>query len=202
LDYSLSSDREVDMPEEMIPKPVPPGNVAVAAPASHGLPQAIREKRLHAARWILIAAGILWLGINGVLLLRVEQCVEGRVQSRVEEIRNQGKEAKRNSDEEIQWCAELRQHYFKVFGASAAVGVCLIVLGVGANFFPVLCTLGGLALCLGATAAYWHFVPDMQIESWLWRILSIAALIKAVHSAMTAPPEIKPAKRAAVFIPR
>jgi hypothetical protein len=190
------------MPTEKSPAPVPQAHVAAPASSSPSLLQADREKKLNTARWIMIVSGILWLGINGILLTQKERFVEQRVQSRIEEIRSQGKMEKRNSEEEIQWCSGLRRVYLKVFGGSAAVGVALIFFGVLVNRLPVPCTLAGLLLCLAATAAYRYCIRDMQIESWIWRIFTIIALIIAVVLAMTAPQEKKSAKRAAVFIPR
>jgi hypothetical protein len=188
------------MPTETTPEPSPPVNPPASASPPRGLPQASREQQINTAMWILIGVGILWLVINGILFAQSAKNVESIVQSKIDDVHRRGGEA--DPDSVIQLRAALRRYAYAVIGGSAALGAALILLGVVAKTFPVPCTVLGLLLCIAATAAYRYYTPEMTAWTWFWKILTILALIKAVHSAVTSPKDKKPPQKRAVFIPR
>jgi hypothetical protein len=197
------------MPTEPPPEPAPSENLPPPLAPARSLPQAARIKPSLAARLILIAVGVLWLGVNGVILTQVKDDAERLLQKKIEEIQRPDKPVEQKSVDNYR--DYLTNRLYLVVGGSAAVGIALIVLGVLTKLFPLPCTASALALCVIATGAYSRFSPEMTAPNWAWKILSILALLFAVYSAAASPKtpqapkgQKKPPQknRPALFIPR
>ncbi|MBN2579915.1 MAG: hypothetical protein JXB10_13080 [Pirellulales bacterium] len=152
------------------------------------------------ARWILIATGILWLGINGALFTQIESDAQRLVQEKVAEFEKSG--IPYDPDSPAQYQATLTRHFTIVLGGSAALGIALIVFGVFVKFFPVPCTVSGLLLCIIATVAYYRYSPEMTTWNWTWKIFTILALLLAIYAVLASPKAQKPPQKRAIFIPR
>ena len=71
-----------------------------------------------------------------------------------------------------------------IYGASIALGVVLIVLGLLVKQFPVPATVLGLILYIGANAGYAFLNPASLISGIIIKILIVVGLVRAVQAAI------------------
>jgi hypothetical protein len=173
------------MSNEASPQPSPSEATPVPAAPAQSLPAAAGKKSLAPARWILIASGLVWLGVNGYMFTEIGSDADRIVQKIIDGFHQQGRDPQPGSDKIHH--DRLTRRFTLVIGGSAALGLSLIVLGALIQFFPVLCTVAGLAATLVATVGYWRLSPEMTSTNWAWKFLTILALLFAVYWTAASP---------------
>jgi len=147
------------------------------------LGQSARKHTLKSARSILIGVGILTMLANGALFFFAESLIQSQIDA---EIKKAGPglivdRAKLNSEKDkLVRAAQL------MAAGTAALGVVFIILGIAIYLAPVVCTVTGLCLYLGATVVFFVLDPESfkQAGAGLFiKVLIIIGLAKAVQTA-------------------
>jgi hypothetical protein len=133
------------------------------------LAQSARQKHLKGARVILILVGILTLAVNSFLFWNSSNEIRQLV-------------AQQALDPE--GIPSILGVVRLIYGAGIAFGVVFCVLGLLVTTFPVLTTVLGLVLYIGAAAGYAWLDPASLARGWLFKILIVAGLVKAVQAAI------------------
>lgn len=142
-------------------------------PAGDGLgslAQAARLNQLKSARAILIFVGVLWILINGLAGLWAPTIVDKELAA--------GVEVPGLMREQLIRAVQL----YSVI--CVGIGVIYVILGVSVPKYPVPITITALVLFLGCWAVFGMLDPANFVSAWLFKILIVAGLVKAVQAAI------------------
>jgi hypothetical protein len=168
----------------MSPEPspeLPPLGDSLAVSSNLGsLAQSARAKQLKTARIILIVVGTLTAAINGFMYVNTPNEVN-QVMQQLNAPQAQGLEAQK-AITEVRDRIALFCHI--IYGATVALGVVFIVLGLMVYAYPVPVTVLALVLYIGATAVFGYLSPMTLAQGWLMKIIVIVVLVKSIQAAV------------------
>lgn len=145
------------------------------------LSQAARGKTLGSARIILILVGLLTIGANGFLFYTAEKQADTAIQVEIKKLAP-GMVA------DQQKVAEAKTQIVKVVklvaGGTIVLGVIFIALGVVVYKIPVVATVLGLVLYVGATIIFGLVDPSSMVRGIIVKVFIVVGLVKAVQTAI------------------
>jgi hypothetical protein len=146
------------------------------------LAQSARARSLKIARRLLIAVGIFTLAVNIGLIFTAKRQVDRRVAGEVAKLQAKGLDVDSaivaRESEKALGIARL------IHGATAALGVAFVLLGLLIKTFPVPVTILGLVLYIGATAVFAVLNPASLLSGLPFKILIIFVLGKSTQAAI------------------
>lgn len=126
------------------------------------------RKMALAAIWLLIAVGLLNIGLGGYFWSETERTIRrafaGEVDNR-------------------QWQNMLNSYVGLMFSIQIGAGVIMIGLGAAATRAPLMSAILGLLLFILMIATFGAIEPESLLMGIIWKILMVVALIAAVVSA-------------------
>lgn len=168
----------------------PYADITGAQPTTSGLgslTQSARTGQLKTARGILIAIGVLTVVVNGIFLFLAEE----QVNTEVRKLQQQGLQVDMAAVQQAVLLTRI------VNGSAAALGVVFIILGLIVYRAPVMATVTGLVLYVGATAAFGLMDPATLLSGVIIKIIIVVGLFKAVQAAFAYQREQRAAEAAA-----
>jgi hypothetical protein len=169
------------MPLEPSPE-LPPLESLSGSSDLGSLAQSARAKQLKSARVIMIIVGVLTIAVNTFMFLNTRNAVEQELQQELNEMRAKGMFLPQGALEELRHRAILSNQI--MFGATAALGVVFVILGMMVYTYPVPVTILGLVLYIGAAAVFGFIEPMTLAQGWFFKIIVIVALVKSVQAAV------------------
>ena len=146
------------------------------------LAQSARSKDLTNARRILIIIGVLTVVFNGVQWGMVQDQVREAFAAEVKAIEAQGMVV--DEEEVTRLEATTLSVARLVVGSAIGIGVIFIVLGTMVKKFPVVCTVMGLVLYVGAAAVFGMMDPSTLTRGVFMKVIMVVFLAKAVQAAV------------------
>lgn len=157
-------------------------SLGMTEPAYGSLAQNARSKNLKTAKIILWFVGILNILMGGFQFANVEKEVDDAIGT---ELRKAGLSYATADQEKLR---EVRTDTIGkaklIYGASIGLGVLFVGCALIVNRAPVVATVSGLVLFLGATAAIGLAEPSLLLQGIIMRVAIIIGLISAVKSAL------------------
>lgn len=169
------------------------------------LAQEARKQQLKKARWILIAVGVLQLIVGLFFVFNARAMVKAQFEKELAPMKAQGATVDEQKLQELEDSATKATQLLNLGGILGGIG--FIFLGLLVYRFPVACTVTGLLLYIGLFAgfAFVSFMGDgdgsVFVRGWLFRLLIIIALYKAIQAALAYEKEKKAAERAFIRPP-
>jgi uncharacterized membrane protein HdeD (DUF308 family) len=169
------------------------------------LAQEARKQQLRKARWILIAVGVLQLIVGLFFVFNARAMVKAQFEKELAPMKAQGATVDEQKLQELEDSATKATQLLNLGGILGGIG--FIFLGLLVYRFPVACTVTGLLLYIGLFAgfAFVSFMGDgdgsVFVRGWLFRLLIIIALYKAIQAALAYEKEKKAAERAFIRPP-
>jgi hypothetical protein len=164
------------------------------------LAQEARKQQLKKARWILIAVGVLQLIVGLFFVFNARAMVKSQFEKELAPMKAQGATVDEQKLQELEDSATKATQLLNLGGILGGIG--FIFLGLLVYRFPVACTVTGLLLYIGLFAgfAFVSFMGDgdgsVFVRGWLFRLLIIIALYKAIQAALAYEKEKKAAESA------
>lgn len=137
------------------------------------LAQSARTGQLKAARGSLIAIGVLTIVVNVIFLFMAE----GKLNSEVEKLQQQGVQVDMAAVQQAVLLTRI------VNGTAAALGVVFIFLGMIVYRAPVMATVTGLVLYIGAAVAFGLLDPATVASGLIVKAIIVVGLFRAVQAA-------------------
>jgi hypothetical protein len=145
------------------------------------LSQSARLKSLNVARVILILIGVVLAILAGVDMSTMRDQVKELLNNQVQDLRGKGMVVDPVKLQEIEDRAV--QVGWLIDSGFLAVAALFVVFGVIVKKYPVPITIAGLAVFLAILATVAFLNPQSLLSLWLWKLLAIVGLVKAVQSA-------------------
>ena len=146
------------------------------------LAQSAREKQLNKAKAILIFIGVLTIAVNGVQLTLAETQVKEAFAQEVAAAQRQGMIVDAEQVAELE--ADALSVAQMIIGGAVFVGIVFVVLGVLVKSYPVVTTVTGLVLYVGAAAVFGLIDPSTLARGAILKVVIIAFLVKAIQAAV------------------
>ena len=160
-------------------------------PELGNLAQAARTKQLKTARGILFFVGVITILANAALVFFARNLVDSEINKEVANLRGQGMEIDQNAINEFRDQAVRSVQVAN--GIGVLLGLIFIACGAYVYQYPVPATITSLVLYIGAAAVYGVLDPTTLARGFIIKILIVAALFKAVQSALAYEHERKQA---------
>ena len=175
-------------PESMdpnVPVQTPSGLASLAGSSSSlgSLSQSIRQKRIRECRNFLIIIGLIIAGMNFFRLMSAKEEVDQVIQQEIVK----GQQQRMVVDQNALNLQRARIMTFVqiIYGGMAGLGVLYILLGLVVQKFPVPITIFSLVLYIGSNAILGFLDPVWLLQAIIFKIIIIAAFIKAIQAAIS-----------------
>jgi hypothetical protein len=146
------------------------------------LAQSARAKQLKTARAIMIIVGVLTIAFNGFMFVNTHNEVDQVVQKQIQELHAKGMMEVQASVEEFRHRVTLFCQM--IYGATVALGVIFVILGIMVYTYPVPATVLGLVLYIGAAAIFAFLNPASLVQGVILKIIVVVALVKSIQAAV------------------
>ncbi len=154
----------------------------MSAPAVGSLAQSARSRDLTNARRIFILIGVLTVVVNGVEWGMAQDQVHEAFAAEVKAAETQGMVVDEEKVARLE--ASTLSVARLVAGGAIGIGVVFIVLGTMVKKFPVVCTVMGLVLYVGAAAVFGMIDPSTLARGVIMKVIIVVFLAKAVQAAV------------------
>jgi hypothetical protein len=163
-------------------------------PGLGSLAQSARTKNLNSARWILIAIGVLTLGLNLFMFFNVTSEADKFIEG---ERKNLAPGTVIDPVKAAEAKETIINYGRLIYGGGAALGLVFIVLGIVVYQVPVVATVLGLVLYIGGNLAFAALEPESLARGIIIKVIVIVGLFKAIQTAVAYERE----RRAATDLP-
>ena len=130
----------------------------------------------------MVIVGALTIAFNGFMFLNARNDVDQVVQKQVQELHAKGMVEDRVAVEELRHRVILFCQM--IYGATVALGVVFVILGLMVHAYPVPATVLGLVLYIGAAAIFAFLDPATLVQGVIFKVIVVVALVKSVQAAV------------------